>query len=69
MTELRDAYRLPGIALSGYGMNQDLERSRQSGFLTHVTKPVDIHALEAAIAAVCQANPVLPRGISTAGHR
>ena len=65
MADLRDAYRLPGIALSGYGMNQDLERSRQSGFLTHLTKPVDIHALEAAIAAVCKANPVLSRGTST----
>ena len=69
MTELRDAYRLPGIALSGYGMNQDLERSRQGGFLTHLTKPVDVHALQVAIAAVCEANPVLPRGTSTAGHR
>ena len=51
MAEFRKAYGLPGIALSGYGMDQDLERSRQSGFFRHLTKPVDIHALEAAIAA------------------
>jgi len=51
MTELRDAYGLPGLALSGYGMGEDLERSRASGFFTHLTKPVDIHALDAAIAA------------------
>lgn len=50
MIELRDAYGLPGIALSGYGMAEDMVRSRQSGFFTHLTKPVDIHALEAAIA-------------------
>jgi signal transduction histidine kinase len=50
MVELRDAYGLPGIALSGYGTNEDLERSRKSGFFTHLTKPVDIHALEATIA-------------------
>ena len=50
MAELRDAYGLPGIALSGYGMEEDLERSRRSGFFTHLTKPVDIHALESAIA-------------------
>lgn len=50
MAELRDSYGLPGIALSGYGMEEDLMRSRQSGFFTHLTKPVDIHALEVAIA-------------------
>lgn len=52
MRELRDAHGLPGIALSGYGMEEDLERSRESGFFTHLTKPVDIHVLEAAIASV-----------------
>jgi signal transduction histidine kinase/ActR/RegA family two-component response regulator len=51
MTELRDAYGLPGLALSGYGTEEDLQRSRASGFFTHLTKPVDIHALESAIAA------------------
>lgn len=50
MAELRDAYRLPGIALSGYGMDDDINRSLTSGFFAHLTKPVDIHALEAAIA-------------------
>ena len=51
MAELRDAYGLPGIALSGYGMDDDVARSRASGFFAHLTKPVDIHALESAIAA------------------
>ena len=50
MAELRDAYGLPGIALSGYGTEEDVKRSRASGFFTHLTKPVDIRALEAAIA-------------------
>ncbi len=51
MAGLRDAYGLPGIALSGYGMDDDIARSRASGFCAHLTKPVDIHVLEAAIAA------------------
>jgi signal transduction histidine kinase len=51
MVELRDAYGLPGIAMSGYGTDEDLARSRKSGFFTHLIKPVEIHALEAAIAA------------------
>lgn len=50
MSSLRDAYGLPGIALSGYGMEEDLARSRASGFFTHLVKPVDIRSLEAAIA-------------------
>jgi CheY-like chemotaxis protein len=51
MAELHDTYGLPGIALSGYGMDQDIARSRTSGFFAHLTKPVDIQALESAIAA------------------
>jgi PAS domain S-box-containing protein len=31
---------VPGIALSGYGMEEDLERSRKAGFVRHLTKPV-----------------------------
>ena len=59
MAELRDAYGLHGIALSGYGMEEDLERSRRSGFFTHLTKPVDIHALESAIAIAPQTRSAL----------
>jgi signal transduction histidine kinase len=51
MAELHDNHGLPGIALSGYGMDHDIARSRTSGFFAHLTKPVDIHALESAIAA------------------
>ena len=40
---------LPGIALSGYGMEMDIERSRAAGFTVHLTKPLDFAALEAAI--------------------
>ncbi|CAN5468499.1 hypothetical protein BH20VER3_BH20VER3_17270 [soil metagenome] len=32
-------------------MEQDIVRSRTSGFFAHLTKPVDIQALESAIAA------------------
>ena len=51
MAELHEAYGWPGIALSGYGMDEDLARSRAAGFFTHLTKPVDIRVLESAIAA------------------
>ncbi|HEY1581509.1 MAG TPA: response regulator [Chthoniobacterales bacterium] len=51
MAELHDNYGLPGIALSGYGMDHDIARSRASGFFAHLTKPIEIQALESAIAA------------------
>jgi len=38
-----------GIALSGYGMDHDLVRSRNFGFKTHLIKPVGVQALEEAL--------------------
>ena len=40
---------LPGIVLSGYGQDQDLERSREAGFKAHLTKPVNLQTLREAI--------------------
>jgi PAS domain S-box-containing protein len=46
---------LRGIALSGYGMERDIERGRRAGFRAHLTKPVDIDTLEACIRQVAGA--------------
>jgi CheY-like chemotaxis protein/two-component sensor histidine kinase len=51
MTKLRDRYGLKGIALTGYGMEQDVERSLASGFVLHLIKPVNVQALEKALRA------------------
>jgi PAS domain S-box-containing protein len=40
---------LPGIAISGYGMEEDVVRSRRAGFAQHLVKPLNIAVLEAAI--------------------
>jgi signal transduction histidine kinase/ActR/RegA family two-component response regulator len=40
---------LPGIALSGYGAEEDVWASLGAGFAEHLTKPVDAARLEAAI--------------------
>ncbi len=50
MAELRDKHGLRGIALSGYGMEDDLRRSREAGFVTHLVKPVDFAQLRRALA-------------------
>jgi len=44
--------RLPAITLSGYGQEDDIKQSRSAGFNAHLTKPVDLHALETTIAKV-----------------
>ena len=41
-----------GIALSGYGMEEDIRRSREAGFSHHLVKPVDINKLDIIIQAV-----------------
>lgn len=43
--------RLRLIALTGYGQEADQQRTRAAGFDLHFLEPVDIEALEAALAA------------------
>lgn len=52
MADLHARYGLKGIALTGYGMEEDLARSRAAGFVTHLTKPVSMHSLEHALDVV-----------------
>jgi hypothetical protein len=46
---------LTSIALSGYGMENDLQRSAAAGFSVHLTKPVDIDVLQAHLLRIAQA--------------
>ena len=41
---------LPGIALSGYGQEKDIEASRAAGFTIHLVKPVNLSKLKEEIA-------------------
>lgn len=49
MAALKDAYGCSGIALSGYGARRDIERSKEAGFMLHLTKPVQASALDDAL--------------------
>jgi CheY-like chemotaxis protein len=60
MAELRTQYGLTGIALSGYGMEEDVSRSEAAGFVAHLIKPVSVQALDGALAAVQGRNPGTP---------
>jgi signal transduction histidine kinase/ActR/RegA family two-component response regulator/PAS domain-containing protein len=52
MRELRRHYSFPGIAMSGYGMEDDMQKSREAGFSEHLIKPVTIDQLKQAITRV-----------------
>ena len=49
MRTLSSRHKVVGIALSGLGYADDIERSRQAGFVQHFTKPVDIDTLVDAV--------------------
>jgi PAS domain S-box-containing protein len=52
MRELSRHYGLKGIALSGYGMEEDRAKSLQAGFSRHLTKPIHPSALQEVIREV-----------------
>ncbi len=45
MRQMKLRGNIRGIALSGYGQEEDLQRSRDAGFETHLTKPVNFNTL------------------------
>ena len=49
ITQLRAKSGIRGIAISGFGMNGDVEKSMQAGFSEHLVKPINVEKLEAAI--------------------
>jgi signal transduction histidine kinase len=55
MIRLRATSGIRGIAISGFGMNGDVEKSMQAGFSEHLVKPVSLEKLEAAIESTMEA--------------
>jgi CheY-like chemotaxis protein len=49
MRDLRDRYGLRGIALTGFGMEEDIRRSRDAGFVDHLVKPITFDRLATAV--------------------
>ena len=49
MERLNTERSLTGIALTGFGMEEDIRRSRDVGFCEHLVKPVDFNKLDAVI--------------------
>lgn len=52
MRELRSRHGLHGIALTGYGMSDDIARSQAAGFMAHLTKPISVQSLDQALNSI-----------------
>jgi PAS domain S-box-containing protein len=71
LNDLGGGRTLPGIAISGFGSEEDIEQSVGAGFAEHLTKPIDVHSLESAIRRVtCRSviRPSLGEPVSPAGN-
>ncbi|MFL6568552.1 MAG: ATP-binding protein, partial [Chthoniobacterales bacterium] len=51
MQRLRETRPIFGIALTGFGMEEDIRRSHDGGFEHHLIKPVDLNRLDSLIQA------------------
>ncbi len=56
MREIKASEPIAGIAMSGFGAEEDLRQSRDAGFFDHLTKPIDLNRLDHAIQSAT-ANP------------
>ena len=52
MKILHDNYSLRGICVTGFGMEEDLAKSKLCGFDIHIVKPVELNDLNSAITFV-----------------
>jgi hypothetical protein len=47
--QIRQKSSIPAVALTGFGMDQDINRYKEAGFDAHLTKPVNFQKLEMII--------------------
>ena len=54
MRTLREKHRIAAVAMSGFGMRADVDKSKAAGFLSHLVKPITGEELEEAIHAAAE---------------
>ena len=50
MKELRERFGLKGVALTGYGTEEDIQENLAAGIVAYLTKPIRIDSLENILA-------------------
>ena len=58
----REVCQTPAVALTGYGMAEDVEECLQAGFDEHLTKPIDFERLEKTLWRMAEKETVVLRG-------
>ena len=66
MRQLTSDHGLRGIALSGYGMEQDFARTEKAGFCAHLVKPINFEELDRSLQ---QFAGTAPQGNGRTGDR
>src|SRR4029079_17745018 len=64
--KVRETRKTPAIALTGFGMQEDVERAQKAGFDPHLTKPVNLQKLEATMWRLLQDRPCVSATAATA---
>jgi len=59
MQTLQSKRPIVGIALTGFGMEDDIRKGREAGFQHHLVKPIDLNRLDLLIQQ--SANPLAPQ--------
>ena len=49
ITHAKQKQSVKGVALTGFGMDEDIRRSKEAGFDFHLTKPVDFAELRSVL--------------------
>jgi CheY-like chemotaxis protein len=52
MRQLQEIRSIKGIALTGFGQDEDMIRTREAGFSRHLVKPVTVEQLVTAVESV-----------------
>ncbi|HWE04686.1 MAG TPA: CHASE3 domain-containing protein [Tepidisphaeraceae bacterium] len=53
--EIRQRHRIAAIALTGFGMDEDIAKCKEAGFDAHITKPVNFQKLDIIIRQIADA--------------
>jgi hypothetical protein len=54
--QIRSSKNMPAVALTGFGMDDDIAKCREAGFDAHLTKPVNFQRLEMVLQQVALSN-------------
>ena len=49
IAEAKRKRRIKSVAITGFGSEEDIRRSKEAGFDLHLVKPIDLHELQTVL--------------------